>query len=353
MNSIARIIGEEGPIGGAFVTTFDQVFTASHVINQFLGVDLNNARSPVGDSREIELDFPFSKSQRANANVVRWKRPSKEDVATLTLTDSLPSPLTASLLVPDTSLSIGEKVRIYGFPDGYDEGVWTYGVLDHRTATNQIQISLERELKVKGGFSGCPVMLNDSDAVVGMVVSADEGNNLAFMVPSDFLVRQLKFEEPRRGTNLWKVNYFRKNILTAILDDLYSFEGEGYDDSICETVRNSLGSVANALSVVDDRAFWSKSIDDEVEDLVAVYKLWNGCPKGRVGAEKRNMELRNLRQKRRSISTKIKQAQGLLGAEQDQEMMDDVFEAVKGITIAHPSMFKSLERSIGTLEHRA
>jgi len=298
MVSIARVIGRNGPVGGAFVTTFGQVFTASHVVNSFFELDKLNSRSPVRDGKMVDLDFPFAKSEAGKAEVARWTRPSKEDVATLLLDGDLPAGIDPCLIVPDACLSIGQKVRVYGFPNGYDDGVWTYGVLEHRTAANQLQISLERELTVKEGFSGCPVFLNDNDAVVGMIVSADEGNKLAFMVPSDFLAHQLKYEEPKRGTNLWKVNFFRKNVLTALLDDLYSFEGEGYDNSVCETVRTSLGSIANALSVVDDRAFWSKSIDDEVEDLVTVYKTWNGCPKGKIGAGERNLELRNLRQKR-------------------------------------------------------
>lgn len=220
-------------------------------------------------------------------------------------------------------------------------------------AGNRTQIVLENKLTVKGGFSGCPVFANDTDAVLGMIVTADEGNNLAFMAPSDFLTRQLKFEEPRRGTHLWKIHFFRRNILTALLDDLYSFEGQGYDDMVCERVRTSLGSVANAISVIDDRAYWSKGLDDEVEDFVSIYKMWNGYPKGKGGAEERNSALRRLREKRRSISSKIKQAQGLLGLEQDQEMIDEIFNSIRAIVGEYPGQFSYIEKTLKTLNDRS
>lgn len=352
MVAVARILRGGEPIGGAFVTSFDQVFTASHVINEVLGLEPLNARSPVGDGRPISLDFPFADNASNTARMARWTKPSKEDISTLILEDGLPSDINPCLIVPDPSLSIGQRVRIYGFPSGYDEGVWSYGVLRNRTSSNQMQIELESTLSVKGGFSGCPVFLEDTDAVVGMIVTADEGNRLAFMVPSDLLAKQLKYEEPRRGTNLWKVHYFRRNILTALLDDLYSFEGDGYDHTVCETVRVSLGSVANAISLVDDRAYWTRGLHDEVEDFVTIYKLWNGCPRGAVGAHERNAELRQLRKKRTAISTKIREAQGLLGAEQDHEMMDDIFDAIRGITRTYPAKFVALERGLMRLDNR-
>lgn len=350
MVAIARVLAGGVPVGGAFLTTFDQVFTASHVVNDWLGRDQMTTRSPLGDGHEVDLDFPFMSNAPCKAEIARWTAPKKEDVATLVIGEGVPDGLTPCLIVPDISLSVGQRVRVYGFPAGYDQGVWTYGVLGHRTSANQMQLNLELELTVKAGFSGCPVFLEEKDAVVGMIVTADEGNKLAFMVPSDYLVRRLKFETPRKGTNLWEVNHFRRATLTALLNDLYGFEGEGYDDTVCETVRSSLGEIANSISVVDDRAFWERSLDDEIEDFVEVYKKWNGCPKDKSGAETRNQELRKLRAKRKSISSKIRDAQGLFGGADDQQMMREIFTSVRRITTRHPSMFRNLERSVRALD---
>jgi hypothetical protein len=80
----------------------------------------------------------------------------------------------------------------FGFPAGYDDGVWTSGVLRGRTANGRIQIDGEADpgYWIKPGFSGTAIWDTELDAVVGMAVTADMDAEVkvAYMIPARALL---------------------------------------------------------------------------------------------------------------------------------------------------------------------
>ncbi len=81
--------------------------------------------------------------------------------------------------------------RVFGFPEGHDDGVLATGRLLGRQATNWIQIE---DVKAQGfavapGFSGTPVWDTQLKGVVGMVVAAGRPGDTktAFVIPMDVL----------------------------------------------------------------------------------------------------------------------------------------------------------------------
>ena len=82
--------------------------------------------------------------------------------------------------------------RAFGFPAGYDDGVWATGRLLGRQATGWAMIE---DVKAQGfavgpGFSGTPVWDTRLQGVVGMVVATSRpaDTKAAFVIPLDILV---------------------------------------------------------------------------------------------------------------------------------------------------------------------
>jgi len=83
----------------------------------------------------------------------------------------------------------GHTFRAFGFPSGYDEGVWASGQLLEKQAAGWVQIE---DMKLTGyfiepGFSGTPVWDEQVEGVVGMVVAVETRPNvraaLSFLPP--------------------------------------------------------------------------------------------------------------------------------------------------------------------------
>jgi hypothetical protein len=86
----------------------------------------------------------------------------------------------------------GHAFRAYGFPAGYDQGIWASGVLRGRQAAGWVQIE---DIKQTGyfvapSFSGGPVWDEQLNSVAGMVVAADTQTEFraAFMIPANLLI---------------------------------------------------------------------------------------------------------------------------------------------------------------------
>jgi tetratricopeptide (TPR) repeat protein len=186
--SIVRIREPNGQVVGVgFLVGERQALTCAHIVAQALGLLDNTLGMPEG---EVMLDFPLvAPVHTLTANVVHWWL--DRDFAELQLNSDPPSNVQPVCLVTADDLW-GHAFRAFGFPSGYEDGVWTSGVLRGRTAAGWVQIEDIKEpgYWVQPGFSGTPVWDEQLNGVVGMAVATDtdRATKAAFMIPTQALI---------------------------------------------------------------------------------------------------------------------------------------------------------------------
>ena len=192
-SAVVRIRATDGRVVGAgFLVGQRQALTCAHVIDDALGRPRNTPEMP---QAEVHLDFPLvAPDQHLTARVVCWQpaHPNGSgDVVGLELTDAPPTGASPVRLVKAEE-QWGHSFRAFGFPAGYDNGVWASGRMLGREATGWLQIEDVKQTGyfIAPGFSGGPVWDETLDGVVGMTVAADttQGVRTAFIIPTDRLV---------------------------------------------------------------------------------------------------------------------------------------------------------------------
>src|SRR6266850_5003558 len=200
--SIARIFGPEGRVVGAgFLISKTHLLTCAHVIIEALGIPEETTETPSG---RVRLDFPLvARGGGYNATVVGWRplnfgsEPShngEEDIAVLQLDlEGGDTPNATGIRLTNADDVWGHSFRAFGFPSGYDEGVWVSGQLLARQGNGWIQIEGNSQFGyfVTLGFSGTAVLDETKDGVVGMVVVSDKkaDTKAAFIIPVDTLTK--------------------------------------------------------------------------------------------------------------------------------------------------------------------
>jgi tetratricopeptide (TPR) repeat protein len=180
-------------VGAGFLVGQRQVLTCAHVVAQALGLPDHVPEMP---QDEVRLDFPLvAPNQELTARVVCWQAAYSDgtgDIAGLELTDTPPAGVSPAHLARSED-PWGHHFRAFGFPAGYDNGVWASGRMLGSEATGWVQIE---DLKQSGyfvapGFSGGPVWDEASESVVGMIVAAESELDVraAFLIPMDVLVK--------------------------------------------------------------------------------------------------------------------------------------------------------------------
>ncbi|MFY1690821.1 trypsin-like peptidase domain-containing protein [Plantactinospora sp. WMMB782] len=153
---------------------------------------------PVRDF-EVELVGRHPAVAPIRAGVVDgcWKPPQDDqraDLALLGLAEPLPDG-TGQVL---RRLPSGARraVRMFGFPDMVPTGVWARAWLAGDGGPGGEWIQLDSEptgQAVEPGFSGAPVFDEETDQVLGIVVSylAGQGSTLSWMIPVETIIRYL------------------------------------------------------------------------------------------------------------------------------------------------------------------
>jgi S1-C subfamily serine protease len=188
-----RILDKSGSIVGAgFLVDETHVATCAHVVYEaWKGADKNEIRKL---SLDVCMDFPFLEPGNiVKATVVKCQNPKTEDdIAVLKLKSSKPQGAAPSIL--KTSKNMWDhKFRTYGFPKGFNLGLWAEGAIQGPVGTSLVHIEADKVpgTRVKQGFSGAPVWDTKLDAVVGMVAEEDieAEDKIAFMIPLEILAR--------------------------------------------------------------------------------------------------------------------------------------------------------------------
>jgi hypothetical protein len=180
--SIVRILSDANfAMGSGFLITSDHVLTCAHVVAAALG-DPVQAKMP---QEKLLLDFPLlAPDHRCTAKAIYWD--PALDVAVLEIVDAIPEGVQAAPLVQNPDLW-QHPFRAFGFPSGFENGVWASGRILAREATGWLQIEDSKETGyfVQPGFSGGAIWDESLGGVVALVVAADTnpGVRAAFALP--------------------------------------------------------------------------------------------------------------------------------------------------------------------------
>jgi hypothetical protein len=199
--SLVRIRTVDGVvIGAGFLVGERQILTCAHVVSQACSLTDHLLDVPQG---VVSLDFPLiSPRTLFTAKVVQWRpllADGRGDIAGLELQSEPPAGTEVVRFA--TAEDVWEHAfRAFGFPTGYDDGVWATGRLLGRQATDWVMIEgvKAQGFAVGPGFSGTPVWDTQLQGVVGMVVAASRpaDTKAAFVLPLDVLVAAWPRIEP-------------------------------------------------------------------------------------------------------------------------------------------------------------
>lgn len=207
-NYLVRIENSDGKIAGSgFLINKMEVATCAHVVRTALGFGIFEVPQGV-----LYLTFPFiQKDVQLQAHVVCWD--DANDIAILRLKSVPPAAAEPAYF---SWIKIYElrnhPVRMYGFPEGYNDGVWSNDwKIKDSVADNLVQLESDRSTgkPIGCGFSGAPVFDEQLNQVVGMISAIDSNieSKVAFMIPAEAIVRlwpvllgkaNMKLSRPKR-----------------------------------------------------------------------------------------------------------------------------------------------------------
>ena len=179
--SVLRVLKGKSAVGAGFLAAESFAVTCAHVLRA-AGVDL------VGSV--VQFDFPLvAPGETISGRVLLLD--TDRDIAILEITQKLPNGAASVRLVIAEDMW-EHKFRAFGFPIGYDSGVWASGVLRGRTADGWLHIEDIKEtgFRVQPGFSGGPIWDEQLQAIIGMVVAAEKDPSIkaAFCIPTAVIV---------------------------------------------------------------------------------------------------------------------------------------------------------------------
>ncbi len=201
-SAIARIFHPNGAVVGVgFLVsgrTQNYILTCAHVVTSALSLPEDIVEAPNND---IYFDFPLIASgQQLKAQVVFWQplvnnvsTSEPEDIAGLQIQGQLPKEAQPIKLISNRNIW-EHPFRLFGFPYGHKDGVWSTGVLRDGQGKGWVQLedSKVTGYRIEPGFSGAPIWDEILAGVVGMAVAAEkqrEEIKTAFMIPADVLIK--------------------------------------------------------------------------------------------------------------------------------------------------------------------
>jgi len=183
--AIARVYDQSNRvIGTAFLVDDTRILTCAHMIQESLGA--SEKFDLTSQQPTVKIDFPLLPQQKTCFARVTFIDHEK-NLAGLELTsDPPPGTQPAHLVIPEGELW-GHKFQTFGF--SMPEGVWASGKLIGKNTEGWIQIKETNniEYSIRSGFSGAPVWDEELQAVVGMMVTADNNANkeATFCIPCE------------------------------------------------------------------------------------------------------------------------------------------------------------------------
>jgi hypothetical protein len=156
-----------------------------------------------------------------------------------------------------------------------------------------------------------------------------------------------------RGSKLWSFNYFRSNILTSLLNDLYDLESRGLDDEICRKIRSSLEYFGNAATEIPRGGFMTGPIYRDFEKFTNLYAGWNDVKGQNEESRQERAKVRlKLKRQRQVITDKARQLQYELDNNLDQKLLEAGYSAIGDLTTLVPDLLNNLTQSFNEFVKR-
>jgi hypothetical protein len=156
-----------------------------------------------------------------------------------------------------------------------------------------------------------------------------------------------------RGTALWGINLFRADALSQLMNDLLYREKVGLLDEQCDKVKLALGEVVNVASSIPDGSWFRGAIWQELQDFADIYTNWNShYGNDPAIVQRRQLELRKLRDKRNRIARRIRKNQHVLQNELDLRLVDNMYAAFGKLVHSLPDVFVNLAKAIERFTER-
>ncbi|MGH2412386.1 MAG: trypsin-like peptidase domain-containing protein [Microcystaceae cyanobacterium] len=287
MMSIARIFHGNGAVVGAgFLVSSRYLLTCAHVIQQALGLQ----ETTVVPQDTVKLDLPSCPN--LTAKVVYWQPCSSnliagagrgEDIAALKIIEDLP-PHILPVNLSQVSIDWGQEVRLFGFPENYDNGLWVRSVLRNSVFNGWIQmdqITLGDRI-IERGFSGTPVWYREFNGVgngefnqvIGMAVASDLGRSLnvnavCFAIPSSILINPcLKLLQLLEILSSWDSALFK-----VIKEAYVNCRRQGLERPVPETLEEIIKDFADEARLNLDKDKMSLDLDKFVLCLIVDSKV--------------------------------------------------------------------------------
>ena len=187
-NAVVRILDATGQVVGAgFLVTANRILTCAHVVSN--AIQKYDEDIP---SDDIFVEFPLITPQTTQkAHVVMWQPQEDIDLAGLELIAPPPANAKPVRMISGVGDNLwGHPFRTYGFPKGYESGVWSAGAMLGPTTINgmlQIESGHEVGYRIQPGFSGSPVWDEALSGVVGVIAAADIQSRAAFVITTSVI----------------------------------------------------------------------------------------------------------------------------------------------------------------------
>lgn len=150
------------------------------------------------------------------------------------------------------------------------------------------------------------------------------------------------------GSNLWKANYFRKDILTSLLQDVYDLTESGLEEQYCKEIRRALEYYYNlTLSVSRTGFFNNNSLGEPVGKFAKCYEEWNkveGTSSTEIG--ERRKYYRKLQKYRQEIADSERKMQFELEKNLDLKTLESAYKAFQGVINLVPDTFKNISKAL-------
>lgn len=146
-----------------------------------------------------------------------------------------------------------------------------------------------------------------------------------------------------QGTPLWAFNYFRSQVLTNLLNDLFDHETAGFSREYCGKIAGALEYFVNATTEIPSGGLVTGAIYPTVDRFTVLYREWNEIQgESSRSIEDRRYKLHELRQQRQKISDKARSLQYEIEQNLDRQLLKKSYEALGDLITLVPQSFKNL-----------
>lgn len=156
-----------------------------------------------------------------------------------------------------------------------------------------------------------------------------------------------------RGSMLWSFNYFRMNVLTNLLNDLYNLESIGLEDEICNKIQASLEYFGNAATEIPKGGVMTGPIYKDIEKFAKLYEDWNSIKgEDEKSRNKRKVARLKLKKQRQIVTNKARKLQYELDNNLDQSLLEAGYRAMGDLTTLVPDLLNNLTKSLNEFVKR-